>query len=387
MKPLRLSRSVVGQAEANAVSRVIIDDGYLGMGSEVRRFENDLASFLGVDAAHVCCVSSGTAALHLAVQALTEPGDEVLVQSLTFLATFQSISAAGAVPIPCEVRPDSITIDLDDAARRITRRTRAIMPVHYASNPGDLEAIYGFAEKHGLRVIEDAAHAFGSRYKERLVGSFGDVACFSFDGVKNITCGEGGVIVTSDATVLARVADGRLLGVEKDTAQRYQGLRSWDFEVTRQGYRYHMSNVMAAIGRVQLQRFQHEFAPKRVALSMRYRKRLSSIPQVTPIDADLGSIVPHIQPVRIMNGRRDDVREALKAKQIETGIHYKPNHLLHLYGAGKTSLPITEQLYSEILTLPLHPLVEESDVDSVCNVIQDVVSNASLTSAAPSPVQ
>jgi dTDP-4-amino-4,6-dideoxygalactose transaminase len=383
MKPLRLSRSVVGEREADAVSQVIIADGYLGMGSEVRRFENDLAAFLEVDPTHICCVSSGTAAIHLAVEALTEPGDEVLVQSLTFLATFQAISAAGAIPVACEVRPDSITIDLEDAERRLTPRTRVIMPVHYASNPADLDAVYAFAKQHRLRVIEDAAHAFGCRHNGRFVGTFGDVACFSFDGVKNITCGEGGAVVTEDPIVLARVADGRLLGVEKDTVQRYNGMRSWEFEVTRQGYRYHMSNVMAAIGRVQLQRFPNEFAPKRVALSRRYRTVLSSIPNIKCFETDLESVVPHIQPVRIMNGRRDYIREALNAEQIETGIHYKPNHLLALYGGGKMSLPVTEQLYSELLTLPLHPLLVDSDVDRVCDVIESAFVASTATPNSP----
>lgn len=141
------------------------------------------------------------------------------------------------------------------------------MPVHYASNPVDLDGVYAFAEKHGLRVIEDAAHAFGCLYKGRKIGSFGDVACFSFDGIKNITCGEGGCIVTSDQAVAEAARDGRLLSVEKDTEKRFSGQRSWEFDVERQGWRYHMSNVMAAIGRVQLTRLDGEFAPKRRELA------------------------------------------------------------------------------------------------------------------------
>ena len=199
---IHISRSVVGAAELEAMGRVMREDGYLGMGREVRAFEAELQEYLGGRDRTVICLNSGTAALHLAVQALTSPGDEVLVQSLTFIASFQAISAAGAVPVACEVYPDTVTLDLEDAARRITPRTRAVMPVHYASNPGDLEAIYGFAERHGLRVIEDAAHAFGCTYKGRKIGSFGDLACFSFDGLKNITSGEGGAVVTSDPEVI-----------------------------------------------------------------------------------------------------------------------------------------------------------------------------------------
>lgn len=366
---VRLSRSIVGREEAEAVSRVLLEDGYLGMGAEVQRFETELAAFLGVPAGDVACVNSGTAALHLAVAAAVEPGDEILVQSLTFLSSYQAISAAGAIPVSCEVHRDSVTIDLADAARRITPRTRAIMPVHYASYPGDLDAIYAFAREHRLRVIEDAAHAFGGTCKGRMIGSFGDIRCFSFDGIKNITSGEGGAVITGDALVAARVRDARLLGVEKDTDRRFAGERSWEFDVSRQGYRFHMSNLNAAIGRVQLKRLPNEFGPKRIALARRYRERLEGQPGLALLDTDLGPVIPHIQPVLITAGRRDEVRAALETQGIQTGIHYKPNHLLTLYGGGRVSLPVTERLYEELLTLPLHPGLDAGDVDRVCDSV------------------
>jgi dTDP-4-amino-4,6-dideoxygalactose transaminase len=374
MEKIRLSKSILGKDEAAAVARTIEQDGYLGMGTEVQAFEAELAQYLGVDPQDVACVNSGTAALHLATQAVARPGDEVLVQSLTFVASFQAISAAGATPVACEVLPQSFTIDLEDAKQRITLRTRAIMPVHYASNPGDLDAIYEFAKLHGLRVIEDAAHAFGGAYKGRKVGSFGDIRCFSFDGIKNITSGEGGAIVTSDPVVAAMVKDARLLGVEKDTQQRYAAQRSWEFDVKHQGYRYHMSNLFAAIGRVQLKRLDAEFAPQRVLLGKRYRARLSDLPGVALLDGELGPIVPHIQPLRVLNGKRDTVRTALDEAGVETGVHYKPNHLLSLYGGGQAHLPVTEGLYKELLSLPLHPGLVEEDVDRVCDIVAGVVS-------------
>ena len=171
---------------AEAVRRVICEDGYLGIGKEVQQFEADVAAYLGVPASWVISVNTGTAALHLAVEAVLGHGSgaEVLVPSLTFVASFQAISGAGAVPVACDARLDTATIDLADAEKRLTPCTKAIMPVHYASNPVNLDGVYAFAEKHGLRVIEDAAHAFGCLYKGRKIGSFGDVACFSFDGIK-----------------------------------------------------------------------------------------------------------------------------------------------------------------------------------------------------------
>jgi dTDP-4-amino-4,6-dideoxygalactose transaminase len=364
--PLRLSRSVVGREEAEAVTRIIMEEGYLGMGAEVQRLEAEIAAYLGVAAADVSCVNTGTAALHLAVQAAVPQGGEVLVQSVTYVASFQAIRAAGAVPVACEALPASVTIDLDDAARRLTPRTRAIMPVHYAGYAGDLDAVYAFADRHGLRVIEDAAHAFGSSHRGRLIGSFGDIVCFSFDGIKNITCGEGGAIVSADPAVNAAVKDARLLGVERDTEKRFAGQRSWNFDVTAQGWRYHMSNIMAAIGRVQLRRLPQEFAPARRRLSALYRELLQDTPGVALLETDAEGTVPHIMAVRITDGRRDTLRGLLDGEGLTTGLHYRPNHLHTLFGGASRSLPVSERLEKELLTLPLHPALSEDDVRAVC---------------------
>ena len=244
------------------------------------------------------------------------------------------------------------------------------MPVHYASYAGDLEAIYAFAAKYGLRVIEDAAHAFGCTYQGRKIGSFGDICCFSFDGIKNITSGEGGAVVTSDQAVMAKIKDARLLGVERDTEKRFSGQRSWKFDVKRRGYRFHMSNLLAAIGRVQLRRFAAEFAPKRMQLAHRYRARLRGVKGIRLLKTNLDSTVPHIQPVRVLHGLRDDLRARLEQEGIETGLHYMPNHLLTLFGGGRDSLPVTEQLFGELLTLPLHPGLKMADIDRVCGLIR-----------------
>ncbi|MEG2140655.1 MAG: DegT/DnrJ/EryC1/StrS family aminotransferase [Bilophila sp.] len=374
---MKLSCSIVGEAEAAAVHRILCEVGYLGMGTEVQHFESELAAYLGVPESFVITANTGTSALHLAVEAVLGHGSgaEVLVPSLTFVASFQAISGAGAVPVACDVRQDTATLDLEDAERRLTPRTKAIMPVHYASNPVNLDGVYAFAHKHGLRVIEDAAHAFGCLYKGRKIGSFGDVACFSFDGIKNITCGEGGCIVTSDQAVADQCRDARLLAVEKDTEKRFAGLRSWDFDVVRQGWRCHMSNIMAAVGRVQLTRLDGEFAPKRCALAARYREKLRAVRGLALLDAEPEAfIVPHIFPVRILEGRKEEVIAALDAMGIPTGQHYKPNHLLSFYGGGKESLPVTERLHNELLTLPLHPGLEATDIDAVCAALRKVLA-------------
>lgn len=368
---IRLSKSVVGEAELQAMGRVMLEDGFLGMGREVQAFEQELQAYLGGPERTVVCVNSGTAALHLAVAAVTRPGDEVLVQSLTFVASFQAISAAGATPVACEVYPDTVTLDLEDAARKLTPRTKAVMPVHYASNHGDLAAIYDFAHQHGLRVIEDAAHAFGCTYRGDRIGSFGDIACFSFDGIKNITSGEGGAVVASDPQVVQFIQDSRLLGVHKDTEKRFQGARSWEFDVRHQGYRYHLSNLFAALGRVQLKRFEGEFKPRRTQVARKYRAALQGEAGLNLLQGEPGPIVPHIFPVKILNGRRDEMRQFLLDRGVECGIHYQPNHLLSFYGGQKGLLPVTERLYEELLSLPLHPGLSDEEVEYVIDSIQE----------------
>jgi dTDP-4-amino-4,6-dideoxygalactose transaminase len=371
-KNLRLSKSIIGQNEANAVSKVLLEDGYLGMGAEVGRFEVDIATYLGVDPAHVVCVSTGTSALHLSVEALVNPGEEVLVPSFTFLSSYQAISAARAIPVSCDIYEDTLTIDIEDAISKITSNTKAIMPVHYASNPASLEKIYMLARKFNLRVIEDAAHAFGCTFKSQKIGSFGDVVCFSFDGIKNITSGEGGAIVTSDPEVLSIVKDARLLSIEKDSEKRYSGNRSWDFDVKRQGYRYHMSNIFAAIGRVQLQRLDIEFSPRRKELASAYNDLLTNNPLIKmQCVAESSDIVPHIFIIRVLEGKREGLKNKLNEKKIPTGIHYKPNHLLSFYMNGSVKLPVTEKVYNEILTLPLHPELEISDIEEICAIINN----------------
>jgi dTDP-4-amino-4,6-dideoxygalactose transaminase len=367
---LRLSKSVIGRKEIKALEDLIINDGYLGMGVEVCKFEAELANYLGINSFNVTCVNTGTSALQLALSGLIQSGDEVLVPSLTFLSSYQAISAAGGVPISCEVYEDSLTIDLQDAKNKLTSRTKVIMPVHFASNPAYLEETYAFAKLNQLRIVEDAAHAFGCSVDTKKIGSFGDIICFSFDGIKNITSGEGGAIISFNNKETSFFKDARLLSIEKDSEKRYAGLRSWDFDVKHQGYRFHMSNIFAAIGRVQLGRLDNEFGPKRKKLYEVYFKILSKNKYILLQKIENKcDIIPHIFIIRVLNGERDSLRDFLENQKVPTGIHYKPNHLLTFFGGGKLHLKTTEKIYQEILTLPLHPDLEIKDVENISNII------------------
>ena len=189
-------------------------------------------------------------------------GDEILVPSFTFVATYQAISGTGATPISCDINPNNLLIDLNDAEKKLTKKTKAIIPVYFTGGVGEIDKTHEFALKNNLRIIEDAAHAFGSSFKQKLIGSFGDITCFSFDGIKNITSGEGGCVISNDQKVIEKIKNKRLLGVINDTHNRYAEKRSWEFDVKEQGWRYHMSNIFAAIGNVQLNRFK-EFSDKK----------------------------------------------------------------------------------------------------------------------------
>ena len=218
-------------------------------------------------------------------------------------------------------------------------------------------------------IIALAQSAAADLYKK---GSTGDVVCFSFDGIKNITTGEGGAIFTADDDVIQQVSDARLLGVQKDSEKRYAGERSWQFDVVDQGYRYHMSNIFAAIGLVQLSRFESEFAPRRRAIALRYTELLKDVPHVrlTPMDY-AHDIVPHIFALQILDGKRALLEQRLKEADIQYGIQYAPNHKLSFFKAGY-ELPVTDEVYSRIISLPMHPELTDEQIREICNIIQSL---------------
>ena len=368
---IRLSKSKIGEEEKSAVINVL-DKEYLGMGEEVGIFEKDLSKLFLRD---TICVSSGTAAVQLAIQACNIGfGDEVLVPSMTYVATFQAIKATGAKPIACDINEETYLIDLEDALSKISKNTKAIIPVHYTGGVGNLDDLYSFASKYKLRVIEDAAHAFGTKYKNKLIGSFGDIVCFSFDGIKNITSGEGGCVVTNDLKVIENIKNSRLLGVEKDSDKRYNNSRSWNFNVSTQGWRYHMSNIMAAIGIEQLKKF-NKFAVRRKQIATAYDKLLSSNQNIRLLNRDYKNVVPHIYVIRIKGLHdRDGLREAMYREGVEIGVHYIPNHFLNYFKSDKKiTLPVTEKMYKEIVSLPIHPDVSNDDIEYVISTLKKLL--------------
>ena len=232
------------------------------------------------------------------------------------------------------------------------------------------------AKEYGLRVIEDAAHAFGTVRNNQIVGSFGDIVCFSFDGIKNIKIGEGGCIVSDDENVLSYARDARLLGVQNDTEKRFQSKRSWEFEVVNQGWRYHMSDIMAAIGIVQLSRLE-EFSIKRRNIAKIYDYKFKKNKFITTLSRNYDEVLPHIYPVILSKKiQRKDFQKYLLSKNIQTGIHYQPNHLLKLYKKQNYNfLKNTESIYKNIISLPLHPEITSDDINYIVKVIEEFTNN------------
>lgn len=372
-KLIRLSKSSLSNIEKKLVIEVL-DEEFLGMGKYVDIFENKLRKYFNRE---VVCTSSGTSALQMALQAYgITKNHEVIVTSLTYIATIQAISATGAMPIFCDIDEDSLTINPEEIEKLITKKTRAIVPVHYSGGVGKLDKIYNIAKKHKLIVIEDAAHSFGGYYKNKKIGTTGETACFSFDGIKNITSGEGGCVVSSNKKVIEKIKDIRLLGVKGDSENRFNQKRSWEFDVDEQGWRYHMSNIMAAIGIGQLSRL-NEFAINRRKIANLYDIEMKRI-GCEFIKHNYNKILPHIYVIKLpIEIDRDYVRKKMEENNIQTGIHYYPNHYLTKYKNSKIKkLNVTEKVYKQILTLPLHNDLNNNEIMRITKTLEKIINES-----------
>jgi len=357
--PIRLSRCALGDKAFDFVKEAL-DSSYLGMGRYVDVFENKLSEIFSRE---VITVSSGTTALHLAIEALElKPNDEIIAPSITYLSTFQAIAAAGANPVACDIDLNG-QISIKSLKEKINKKTKAIIPVHYAGNSFEIEELYSLAKENNLRVIEDAAHAFGSKYKGKYIGSFGDIACFSFDGIKNITCGEGGCIVTDDLKLKDKIKSKRSLGVENDHLKRFKNKRTWEPKVSIKGWRAHMSNINAAIGLSQIE-IMHENFKKRTELSKYYIHKLKKLSEHLKVVEISEEHIPHIFPIFLFENNRDELRNFLSDFKIETGIHYYPCHLLEFFKT-ENILPNSNLFYERTLSLPLHPELDFSQIDFI----------------------
>lgn len=359
----------------------VLDGRWLGVGKLTERFEHALRDVTG--APFVIATTSGSAALHLALGELDlQPGDEVIVPSLTFVATIQMILAAGGAPVFCEVEPDTINMAPSHVESLVGSRTRAILPVHYGGYPCDMDRLLDLADQRGLIVVEDAAHAFGSTWQGRKVGSLGDLTCFSFDPIKNITCGEGGAIATSREDLAQRLVLRRNLGIQSDSWHQLEWTRSWNYAIVSEGYRYAMPNLNAAIGLAQLNRAAH-MRKRKQQVVRQYDEAFGSLDQVALIRKNLDDAFPFSYVIRILNGTRDDLLQHLQQRGIGATVQFTPNHIQPQFAVAGVKLPTTEALFREIITLPLFTEITPQQVDEVIDTVVAFIKSTPHTRVEP----
>jgi len=349
-----------------------LEIGYLGMGAATKEFEDALADYLELDAGRaLMSTNSCTAALNCAcLLAGAGPGTEVIAPSFTYVAAHQAITATGADVVFCDIEEPTLTVNPDALAELITERTRAIMVCHFAGLVGRLDEIYQVAAAHGLRVIEDAAHAIGTRHDGRMVGATGDLVCFSFGPVKTMTTLEGGAVVTPRPEELEVLHQHRMLGVDRETEARYRNKRAWEYDVLRQGFRYHLGAIPSSIGLAQLSLLD-EFVRNRQHYCRGYNERLAGIPEVTTPDSDYKDVGPFIYFIRVPAQVRQDLIEFLKQRGVPTGIHFLGAHEFSFYrDARRGDLSVTDRVVREELTLPLWSYMDEPVLDRVAGAIR-----------------
>ncbi|MBI4575725.1 MAG: DegT/DnrJ/EryC1/StrS family aminotransferase [Planctomycetes bacterium] len=363
-----VGRPVLGEEEAEAARRVVAS-GWLSQGPEVEAFEADLASILGVPPPRVVAVSSGTAALHLALAALgVGPGDEVILPSLTFRATSDAVRQAGATPVHAEIAsPLDPTLDPAEVGRLATRRTRAVIAVHYAGYPCPMAELVAATRPRGLALVEDAAHAPGARLDGAALGTLGEAGCLSFYANKNLTCGEGGAVVMRGEAAAERARRLRSHGATSTAWDRATGRLEASPPVGA-GFNYRLSEVHAAIGRVQSRRLAG-FNERRARIDALYRERLARPGGIElPFPEPRGLPAYHLRPVLLPPwAHRGRVRSRLREEGIETAVHFSPLH------GPEVPLPRTEAYALRELSLPLHPALADEDVEVICEALEGAI--------------
>lgn len=381
----------IDQDEVEAVKSVLAS-GWLTTGPVTHEFEKQFAAFIGCK--HALAVNSATAALQLAVDALDlEPDDEVLVPTYTFTATAAVVIHAGARPVLCDSAKDTFNICLEDAERRITSKTRAIIPVHIAGQPCDLAAVHALAARHGLRVIEDAAHALPASYHGTRIGAISELTAFSFYATKTLSTGEGGMLTTNDDRYVERASKMRLHGISGDAWRRYTAKGSWFYDVQYAGYKLNMCDVLAAIGRVQLTKTDRMWERRR-EIARVYTDAFSRFEelQVPPAEQPDTESAWHLYILRVrpelLTIARDECIRELKEQGIGASVHFIPLHLhsfyAEKYGYRAGDFPNAEDAYSRCFSLPIFPDMTEAEINHVIHNVKSLLDRKRIPLAAAS---
>ncbi len=345
-----------------------LNSGWLGLGPKTCQFEKKFANYIGVK--YAVGVNSCTAALHLALKILDVAHKEVITTPMTFISTNHAILYNNATPVFTDIYPDTLNINVKEIKKNITKKTKAIMVVHYGGHPCDMDPILRLAKDAKIKVVEDAAHGCGGEYKGRKIGSLGDIACFSFHAVKNLAVGDGGMITTNDKRIYERLKKLRWLGISKDTWAREDKYRkySWHYNIEELGFKYHMNDIMATLGLVQLKKIDSANEKRRM-ISIRYSEAFKEIPDMEiPIWKSYAKSACHNYVIKTK--RRDSLNRFLSKSGISSGVHYFPNHLYKVYSGFSARVPVTEDIWKKLLTLPLYPALTESDIRRVIQSVK-----------------
>ena len=378
---LPFARPDITEAEIDAVARAM-RSGWVTTGPETKAFEQEFAAYLG-GGVHAVAVNSATAGLHLALEAIgVGPGDEVIAPTLTFTATVEVARYLGADAKLVDVDPVTLNIDPAQIEAAITPRTKAILPVHYGGLACDMAAVFDIAKKHGLQVIEDAAHALPTTVNGALIGQLASAATvFSFYANKTMTTGEGGMVVTKDEALAARMKVMRLHGISRDAFDRFTSTTpAWYYEIVAPGFKYNMTDMAAALGRVQLQRLPG-FVQRRQQLAARYLHELQDLPLILPADAPAGDAHAwHLFVLRLADdarATRDEVIQALSDAGIATSVHYVPLHRQPYwrdrYQLTPEQFPVAEAAYQRMFSIPLFTAMSDDEQGRVIAALRAVV--------------
>jgi dTDP-4-amino-4,6-dideoxygalactose transaminase len=374
-----LSDIDMGVEEIEAVTRVL-ESRWLTLGAVTQEFEEQFAIATG--AKHAVAVTNATAALHLScVVAGLGPGDEVIVPSLTFVATANAVRYVGATPVFADITGENdLNISPESILKNLSDRTKAIIIVHYAGYACDMNEIMRIATDHKLIIIEDTAHAAGAYLNKKSLGTFGQTGCFSFFSNKNMTTGEGGMIITQNDAIAERLRSLRSHGMTSMTWDRHKG-HAWSYDVTDVGYNYRIDEIRAALGLVQLKKLSRNNS-RRQALTETYREALVEVASEVgmPFLSARGQSAYHILPVLLPNGTdRLKFMDEMKAQGVQTSIHYPPIHTFQSFQAGGSSyqdLTMTEEIASREVTLPLYPTMTDDDVLQVVRAVAGAMRKA-----------
>ena len=369
----------IGDAEIESVVETL-RSGWLTTGSKVKRFEEEFSKYLGCS--HAIAVNSGTAALHLALDAVgIKEGDEVIVPTMTFAATAEVVLYFKARPVFVDCRPDTLNIDSDQIEKAITSKTKAIIPVHFGGQPCEMDQILRLARKYNLRTIEDAAHALPTSYQDKKIGTIGDVTCFSFYATKTITTGEGGMATTENPEWSDRMRMMSLHGISHDAWKRYTKEGSWHYEVLYPGFKYNLTDVAAALGIEQLKKCDGFWrARKRIAAI--YDKAFGDLEEIqTPVRRPGIEHAWHLYVIQLnlegLRLTRNQFIEALREEGIGTSVHFIPLHLhpyyRHKFGYKPADFPNASSVFHRIVSLPIYPKMTEADVESVIGAVRKTV--------------